>query len=107
MRRITDRLRDAGWVGEEELPGSHVRSDAALAEFVRDNAWGHHAACSCAIGPRDGGGALTSDFRVHGTDGLRVVDASVFPCIPGFFIVSAVFVIAEKAAEVILNRLRK
>jgi Choline dehydrogenase and related flavoproteins len=46
---------------------------------------------------------LSSDFRVHHTDGLRVVDASVFPRIPGFFIASAVYLIAEKAADVILS----
>jgi choline dehydrogenase-like flavoprotein len=46
---------------------------------------------------------IDSDFRVHGTEGLRVVDASVFPRIPGFFIVSAVYMIAEKAADVILG----
>jgi choline dehydrogenase-like flavoprotein len=45
---------------------------------------------------------LDSDFRVHGTAGLRILDASVFPRIPGFFIVSAVYMIAEKAADVIL-----
>ena len=44
---------------------------------------------------------LSSDFKVHGVDGLRVVDASVFPRIPGFFIVSAVYMIGEKAADVI------
>ena len=43
------------------------------------------------IDPRDRGGVLDCDFRVHGTNGLRVVDASVFPGIPGFFIVSAVY----------------
>ena len=58
--------------------------------------------CSCPIGPRDGGGVVDGDFRVHGTQGLRIVDASVFPRIPGFFIVSAVYMIAEKAADVIL-----
>ena len=56
----------------------------------------------CAIGPRERNGVLTSDFAVHGTQGLRVVDASVFPRIPGFFIVSAVYMVAEKAADVIL-----
>jgi choline dehydrogenase-like flavoprotein len=44
---------------------------------------------------------LTSDFKVHGVQGLRVVDASVFPRIPGFFIASAVYMIGEKAADVI------
>jgi len=91
-----------GRIAEEELPGAHVQTDEGLAEYVRDNAWGHHAAGSCAIGPRERNGVLTSDFAVHGTQGLRVVDASVFPRIPGFFIVSAVYMIAEKAADVIL-----
>jgi len=45
---------------------------------------------------------LDSNFRVHGTEGLRVVDASVFPRIPGLFIVSAIYMVAEKAAEVML-----
>jgi len=48
-------------------------------------------------------GVLSSDFRVHGTKGLRVVNASVFPRIPGFFIASAVYLIAEKAADVMLE----
>jgi choline dehydrogenase-like flavoprotein len=62
-----------------------------------------HASCTCAIGPKDQSGVLTSDFRVHGTQGLRVVDASVFPRIPGFFIVCPIYMIAEKAADDILT----
>ena len=59
--------------------------------FVRNQAWGHHASGTCAIGPAThDGGVLSSDFKVHGVRGLRVVDASVFPRIPGHFIVSAV-----------------
>jgi choline dehydrogenase len=42
-----------------------------------------------------------SDFRVHGTTNLRVVDASIFPRIPGFFIVTAIYMAAEKASAVI------
>jgi len=45
---------------------------------------------------------LDSNFRVRGTTNLRVVDASVFPYIPGFFIVIPIYMIAEKASEVIL-----
>jgi choline dehydrogenase len=44
---------------------------------------------------------VDSRFRVLGTQGLRVVDASVFPKIPGYFIVSAVYMISEKASDVI------
>ena len=50
---------------------------------------------------------LSSDFKVHGTEGLRVVDASVFPRIPGFFIASAVYMIGEKAADVIAADARR
>jgi choline dehydrogenase len=46
---------------------------------------------------------VDSRFRVHGVRGLRVVDASVFPRIPGIFLVSAVYMIAEKAAVSILE----
>ena len=82
--------------------GQEVNKDAELAEFVRRNAWGHHACGTCAIGPPETNGVVDGDFRVHHTRNLRVVDASVFPRIPGFFIVSAVYMIAEKAADVIL-----
>lgn len=101
-RQMAEPLRQRGLIAEEEMPGSHLQSDAELAAYVRDNAWGHHASCSCPIGPREGGGVVDSQFRVHGVKRLRIVDASVFPRIPGFFIVSAVYMIAEKAADAIL-----
>ena len=44
---------------------------------------------------------LDTNFCVHGTRGLRVVDASVFPRIPGLFVVTPVYMIGEKAADVI------
>jgi choline dehydrogenase-like flavoprotein len=88
---------------EERAPGREFDTPARLADYIRDTAWGHHASCSCAIGPAAAGGVLDSAFRVHGTSRLRVVDASVFPRIPGFFLVSAVYMIAEKAAETILE----
>ena len=102
VRKLTAQLKQQGHIAEEELPGEQVQSDEELRDYVRYNAWGHHASCTCAIGPREQNGVLNSQFRVHGTTGLRVVDASVFPRIPGFFIVSAVYMIGEKAADVIL-----
>ena len=99
MRRLNHRVVMA----TEESPGAECESDEALAAYVRDNAWGHHASCSCAIGPRAQSGVLGSDFTVHGTQGLRVVDASIFPRIPGYFIASAIYIVAEKAADAILS----
>jgi choline dehydrogenase len=91
----------------EVWPGPCVETDAEVAEFVQREAWGHHASCTNPIGTAgDPRAVLDSRFRVHGTTGLRVVDASVFPRIPGYFIVSAVYMIAEKASDVILEDTR-
>jgi choline dehydrogenase len=102
VRKLTAKLKCDGLIAEEEVPGDDVQSDEQLQEFVRDHAWGHHASCTCPIGRVEQNGVLSSDFKVHGVRGLRVVDASVFPRIPGFFIVSAIYMIGEKAADVIL-----
>lgn len=104
VRKIGDAMGDL--VAEEEEPGREVQSDAALRRYVQDNAWGHHACGTCAMLPRDRGGVVDSRFRVHGVPGLRVADASVLPRIPGYFPVAAVYMIAEKAADTILEDLR-
>jgi choline dehydrogenase len=105
VRAMTRRLEGAA-LKPEDIPGPAVQGEEPARQFIRDYAWGHHASCTCPIGRMDKGGVLTSDFRVHGTQGLRVVDASVFPRIPGFFIVSGVYMIAEKAAEALLAEAR-
>ncbi|HJV33647.1 GMC family oxidoreductase [Geomonas sp.] len=102
VRKLTEPLERQGLVAKEEMPGKEVESEEELRDFVRAHAWGHHASCSCAIGPRDQQGVLDSNFRVYGVQGLRVVDASIFPRIPGFFIMSSVYMVGEKAAEAIL-----
>jgi len=106
-RTFAERLKKQGLIAMEEYPGEEVQSDEQLATFVRNNAWGHHASCTCPIGELRDGGVLSSDFKVHGTTGLRVVDASVFPRIPGFFIVSAVYMIGEKAADAVMADARR
>jgi choline dehydrogenase-like flavoprotein len=100
VRGLTARIGEH--IAEEELPGKHIQSPEQLRQFIKDNAWGHHASCSCPIGPREKGGVVNGKFQVHGTERLRIVDASVFPKIPGFFIVSSVYMIGEKASDVIL-----
>jgi choline dehydrogenase len=91
------------WGAVEQVPGASVSTDAQVRQWVHDNAWGHHACGTCAIG-RDGdpNAVLDSKFRVRGVPGLRVVDASVFPRIPGYFIVTPIYMISEKAAVDIL-----
>jgi len=91
-----------GEIARELFPGDGVRGRARIAEWIENNAWGHHASCSCRIGREDDPLAVVdSRFRVIGTSGLRIVDASVFPRIPGFFIVAPIYMISEKATDVI------
>lgn len=84
-------------------PPLNVSTDEELAQFARDEVWGHHASCTAPIGTDDDPLAvLDSNFKVRGVDGLRVVDASIFPKIPGMYIVTAIYMASEKAADVII-----
>ncbi|KAI1172343.1 hypothetical protein F4777DRAFT_582025 [Nemania sp. FL0916] len=83
-------------------------TDEAQKEFMKLQAYSHHATSTCAIGPAsDPMAVLDSKFRVHGVGNLRVVDASVFPKVPGAFPVCPTFMIAEKASADILRDLEK
>jgi choline dehydrogenase len=88
----------------EMIPGHHVRTMEELEQYVKDESWSHHASCTNPIGRDDDKMAvLDSKFRVRGVEGLRVVDASSFPRIPGFFVAVPIYMISEKAAESILE----
>lgn len=101
VRAINKRAK--GVIRTELLPGPAVQTREELRTFVRDQAWGHHASGSCRIGPpTDPMAVVDSRFKVYGAQGLRVVDASVFPRIPGFFVVTPIYMISEKASDVIL-----
>ncbi len=89
---------------QEICPGPAYDTPQRLREFIQNEAWGHHASCTNKIGSdHDEYAVLDSRFRVRGTQGLRVVDASIFPKIPGYFIVSAIYMISEKASDVIIE----
>ncbi len=108
--RAVDSVRrmnqDNNAIAREITPGPEVGYEQ-LGDWIRANAWGHHASCSCKIGRADDPNAVVdSRFRVIGTKGLRIVDASVFPKIPGFFIVTPIYMISEKAADVIVEDAR-
>src|SRR5690606_9520071 len=86
VETVRNILEDCGdLVDEEILPGANVSSRDEIRQFIRDQAWGHHASCTCKMGPRSDVMAVVDNrFRVYGTTGLRIVDASIFPKIPGF-----------------------
>jgi choline dehydrogenase len=85
-------------------PPAEYDTDDKLLEWVKEEAWGHHASCSNKIGAdNDPLAVLDGNFKVRGTRGLRVVDASVFPKIPGTFVVMPIMMISEKATAAILS----
>lgn len=102
-RRIFQDLIPLDGNFTEVWPGPNVTTEAEMKDFIKREAWGHHASCTCPIGAdSDPMAVLDSNFRVRGVDGLRVVDASVFPKIPGFYIALPIYMISEKASDVIL-----
>jgi choline dehydrogenase-like flavoprotein len=104
IRKINRIAMDKGVVRGEiwPAPEHNIQDETAIRDFITREAWGHHASCSCPIGAdNDPLAVLDSRFRVRGVRNLRVVDASVFPRIPGTFIVTNVYMISEKASDVI------
>ena len=104
VREIAQRSES---VEGEFSPGDNVATDEQVSEWIRREAWGHHACGTCRMGAQDDEGAvLDSRFRVRKVTGLRVVDASIFPKIPGYFIVTNIYVASEKAADTIIEDAR-
>jgi choline dehydrogenase len=89
---------------DEVWPSPNTSTEAEMKDFIKKEAWGHHACCTAKIGVEgDAMAVLDSRFRVRGVQGLRVVDASVFPKIPGFYIAVPIYMVSEKAAEIIVE----
>jgi choline dehydrogenase len=87
--------------GEEVWPGEGVESDDGIAEWARRTVETvYHPVGTCRMG--EGEGAVVDDrLRVHGVEGLRVVDASVMPTIPGGNTNAPTIAVAERAADLI------
>jgi choline dehydrogenase-like flavoprotein len=90
------------WVKEFD-PGSTVETDAQWERYVRDNVFTfYHPLGTCAMLPKEDGGVVDPYLKVHGVEGLRVVDARVIPMIISAHIQTAVYGIAERAIEMIV-----
>lgn len=104
VRRINNRARFKNMAKRELVPGSKIQSETDLKDFVLRESWGHHASCSNKMGTKnDPMAVVDSEFKVFGTKNLRIVDASVFPRIPGLFIAVPIYMISEKASDVIIR----
>lgn len=92
---------------EETLPGASVVPDgdaAAMLQYFRDNSGSiYHLCGSCAMGPDPQTAVVDDRLRVHGMRSLRIVDASIFPNVTSGNINAPVMMVAEKAAQMILD----
>ncbi|HFO0153460.1 TPA: choline dehydrogenase [Pseudomonas aeruginosa] len=90
--------------GRELSPGVNVQSDAELDEFIRNHAeTAFHPSCSCKMGSDDMA-VVDGQGRVHGMEGLRVVDASIMPLIITGNLNATTIMMAEKIADRIRSR---
>jgi choline dehydrogenase len=106
--RVTRRILGAPafepFSGGELSPGSEVETDEQILEWVaKDAETALHPSCTCKMGTDDMSVVDPLSMRVHGVEGLRVVDASVFPYVTNGNIYAPVMMAAEKAADLILE----
>jgi choline dehydrogenase-like flavoprotein len=111
MRHILAQPALAQYGGREVAASSAAQTDAEIEAYVRQHADTiYHPVGTCRMGPAhqaaEGGSVVAADLRVHGLQGLRVVDASVMPQIVGGNTNAPTIMIAEKASEVIRQALR-
>ena len=88
----------------EIQPGEHIQTDEEIDAFVREAVESaYHPSCSCKMG-EDEMAVVDSQTNVHGIEGLRVVDSSIFPTIPNGNLNAPTIMVAEKAADIILRK---
>ncbi|MFJ9821498.1 GMC family oxidoreductase [Streptomyces sp. NPDC101151] len=100
----TDPLR--GWLTREVAPGPAVTSDADLSEYGRRVAHTvYHPAGTCRMGARNDPMAVCDpELRLRGVDGVRIIDASVFPTMPTINPMVTVLLTAERAVDLLTGR---
>jgi choline dehydrogenase len=105
LRRLAaaPALRDV--IEAELAPGSEIQSDEQLLADIRQRASSvFHPVSTCRMGPVPETDVVDAELRVHGVEGLRVVDASVFPSIPSGNTNAPTLMVAEKGADLILGK---
>ncbi len=99
-RDILSQSAFAPYSGGEISPGPDVRTDEEILEWVRrDGETAYHPSCTCKMGVDEMSVVDPESMRVHGIEGLRVIDASVMPTITNANIYAPTMMIAEKSAD--------
>jgi choline dehydrogenase len=105
-RKLLNRPELAQYFEHETLPGKDVNTDDEILDFLKQygsTVW--HLIGTSKMGPRSNPMAVVDDeLRVHGLEGLRVVDASIMPSMPSANTYASTLMIAEKAADMIRGR---
>lgn len=100
-RRLAQAKAFAPFYEMETHPGPQTQSDAELVAYIRNNAESiFHPVGTCKMG-HDDLAVVDEQLRVHGIEGLRVVDASIMPTIISGNTNAPVIMIAEKAADLL------
>ena len=95
------------FVRQESLPGSQVQSDDELLDYARHNgSTCYHASCTCMMG-QHAMAVVNDELKVHGVEGLRVIDASVMPAVTSTNTNAPTIMIAEKGAAIIKGTARE
>jgi choline dehydrogenase len=103
-RHILNQPAMGAFNGGEISPGPEVETDEQILDWVAsDGETALHPSCTCRMGVDDMSVVDPLTMRVHGLDGLRVVDASVMPYVTNGNIYAPVMMVAEKAADLILG----
>ena len=106
-RRLFDAPALKQYVRDESLPGRQVESDDELLDYARRNGGTcYHASCTCMMGQHPLA-VVDDELRVHGLEGLRVIDASVMPAVTSTNTNAPTIMIAEKGAAMILEDARQ
>jgi choline dehydrogenase len=103
-RRILNQPAMAPFNGGELAPGPDIETDEQILDWVaRQGETALHPSCTCRLGVGEGDVLDPASMRVHGLEGLRVVDASAMPYVTNGNIYAPVMMLAEKAADLILG----
>jgi choline dehydrogenase len=103
-RDLLNQPAMAPYNGGELSPGPGVRTDEQILDWVsREAETALHPSCTCAMGTGEGSVLDPATLGVHGLRGLRVVDASSMPYVTNGNIYAPVMMLAEKAADLILD----
>lgn len=104
LRALVKARPLADIITEELVPGAHLQGDEALLDDFRKRAdTVYHPCSTCMMGPDAATSVVDARLRVHGVEGLRVIDASVFPTITSGNINAPTVMVAEKGASMILE----